>query len=278
LVIVYGDTNSTLGGALAASKLSLPLAHIEAGMRSFNPCMAEEINRVVTDHLADMLFTPTANAKNNLLREGVKKDKIFPVGDIMYDAALYYGERTQCRSNIFKKIRVIPKGYILCTVHRAENTDNPKRLKVIFSGLNMVARKVPVIMPLHPRTRSALHKNGISRAYYDKIILIEPVGYLDMLMLEKNSRLVVTDSGGLQKEAFFFKVSCITLREQTEWVELVESGWNKLVPPVDPLKIAETIVSSLDMKGRSIKPYGNGNTGLKITSKIKVFLEEGKVY
>lgn len=254
LVMVYGDTNSTLAGALAAAKLHIPVAHVEAGLRSFNRRMPEEINRVLTDHVSDLLFCPTRTAVENLRREGfgniVNDGHLIPLsfspsapllpcastplvintGDVMYDALLMYCELAERRSKILETLRLRPKAYALATVHRAENTDNPKRLQSIFKGLAMVAESgLPVVVPLHPRTRKALSTpSSPPHPTAPLLRIIDPVSYLDMLVLEKNARVILTDSGGVQKEAFFFRVPCVTLREETEWVETVETGWNVL--------------------------------------------------
>jgi len=230
-VLVYGDTNSTLAGALAAAKLHIPVAHVEAGLRSFNRRMPEEINRILTDHTSDLLFAPTDTAVKNLLHEGIPENKVHLVGDVMYDAALYYGAKADTHSQILSKLGLSPRGYILATIHRAENTDDAARLQAIFQGLMQVAQEIPVVLPLHPRTRKALERENLFSEVSESLLLIEPVGYLDMVMLEKNACLIATDSGGVQKEAFFYHVPCVTLREETEWVELVEMGWNCLAIP-----------------------------------------------
>jgi len=230
-VLVYGDTNSTLAGALAAVKLHIPVAHIEAGLRSFNRRMPEEINRVLTDHASDILFAPTKAAVENLRREGISEEQIQLVGDVMYDAALYYGKKAECQSQSLNRLGLKPKEYILATIHRAENTDDPRRLRAIFEGLAEVDQEMKVVLPLHPRTRVVLVEVGLYDKVARSVCLIEPVGYLDMVMLEKNARAIATDSGGVQKEAFFHRVPCLTLREETEWVELVDLGWNCIIPP-----------------------------------------------
>jgi UDP-N-acetylglucosamine 2-epimerase len=228
-VLVYGDTNSTLAGALAASKLRLPLAHVEAGLRSFNRAMPEEHNRVLTDHCADRLFCPTQTAVDNLAREGITKEVYF-VGDTMYDAVLTFGKIARERSTILRELGLERKGYLLATLHRPYNTDVPASLTNIITALREIDE--PIVFPVHPRTRQRLADlKGAARisADWNQIHLIDPVGYLDMLMLEENARLVLTDSGGIQKEAYFFGVPCLTLRPETEWIETVESGWNTLV-------------------------------------------------
>lgn len=269
-VLVYGDTNSTLAGTLAAAKLHIPVAHVEAGLRSFNKKMPEEINRVLTDHISDILFAPTKLAVDNLLMEGINKNKIFKIGDVMYDAAIYYGKKAEVASRILDRLCVFPKNYVLSTVHRAENTDNLKRLTRIIGGLKRVALDIPVILPLHPRTK---HYAKVGKINFGKIKVIEPLGYFDILKLEKNAKLIATDSGGVQKEAFFYKVPCVTLREETEWRESVELGWNIVLNKSDWKNIRDAIFSRLDTEGEKRFPYGDGKAALKIAkllSRIKL--------
>jgi len=224
-VIVFGDTNTTLAGTLAAAKLHIPVAHVEAGLRSFNRLMPEEINRVVTDHLSDRLFCPTETARKNAYKEGITQG-VEVVGDVMYDALIQVQsileERTQ---DLLHKLEVQPQGYMLVTVHRPVNTDDPTAMRNIAFALNRL--EMPIIFPIHPRTRSRLEDYDI--AWEKHILLIEPVGYLDMLTLERSAYRIITDSGGVQKQAFFLRVPCVTLREETEWTETVEIGWNVLV-------------------------------------------------
>jgi UDP-GlcNAc3NAcA epimerase len=228
LVIVYGDTNSTLAGALAASKLHIPVAHVEAGLRSFNKNMPEEINRILTDHISDILFCPTQTAVENLKREGITKG-VYLVGDIMFDALMHFSKISDIKSKILEKLNINPGEYYLATVHRAENTDNYERLKNILTALSEISMfDRTVVFPVHPRTKKMIDVFELSH-FMDKILVIEPVGYLDMIKLEKNARAILTDSGGVQKEAFWLKVPCITLRDETEWIETVELGWNRLV-------------------------------------------------
>ncbi len=229
-VMVYGDTNSTLAGALAASKLHIPVVHIEAGLRSFNRHMPEEINRLVTDHLSDALFVPTSTGIENLRREGILEEKLHFVGDVMYDAALHFGKKAEHSSSILDRLKLASKKYVLATIHRAENTDTPHLLHALLDGLMQIARTIPVILPLHPRTRKIIENDDrLSKLNAIKgLQIIDPVGYLDMILLEKNAQLIATDSGGVQKEAFFYRVPCVTLRNETEWTELVELGWNTL--------------------------------------------------
>lgn len=261
-LLVYGDTNSTLAGALVASKLHIPIVHIEAGLRSFNKKMPEEINRVLTDHVADWLFVPTKIATQNLLNEGINEDKIFEVGDIMYDVAKLYADVAEKQSKIINNLSTSSKSYILVTIHRAENTDNVERLTHIFQSLQILAEKYIIILPLHPRTKKYVQELGIST---EKLHIIEPVGYLDMIQLEKNALAIVTDSGGVQKEAFFYGVPCVTLREETEWIELVENGYNKLTPPTSVEMILHNINNAISKPYPLIKNlYGEGNTAQKI--------------
>jgi len=257
MVIVYGDTNSTLAGALAAAKLNIPVAHVEAGLRSYNRNMPEEINRLLTDHLSAFLFCPTDQAVRNLLKEGIKEERtriVKNVGDVMYDSILYYSKVAEEKSTILGELGLItpnscterfPSGaeaplgrsqtvpyptpnYYLATLHRAENTDNPKKLKSILRALNEIGKNTPIILPLHPRTKKMMKVYHLFSGFKN-IKFIEPVSYLDMLKLEKNAKAILTDSGGIQKEAYWLKVPCFTLREETEWVETVKSGWNVLV-------------------------------------------------
>jgi UDP-GlcNAc3NAcA epimerase len=224
LVLVYGDTNSTLAGALAAAKLQLQVAHVEAGLRSYNRTMPEEINRVVTDHLSELLFCPTQAAVHNLEQEGINEG-VHLVGDVMYDALLHNLSLARERSTVLADLDLEPGAYALATVHRATNTDDPANMGAILSAFG--ALPTQVILPLHPRTRKLLAE--FSLAAPANVALIEPVGYLDMLVLEQNAGCILTDSGGIQKEAYLLGVRCITLRDETEWVETVAAGWNTLV-------------------------------------------------
>jgi UDP-N-acetylglucosamine 2-epimerase len=228
-VVVYGDTNSTLAGALAACKLGTPLAHVEAGLRSFNRAMPEEHNRVLTDHCAEVLLCPTVTAVRNLAREGITAG-VHLVGDTMYDAVVRFADVAAARSTALEDLRLEPRSYALATVHRAYNTDDAETLRRLVGALE--ALPTTVVFPVHPRTRARLAQLGLDPAS-EQLRLIEPVGYLDMLVLERNARVVLTDSGGMQKEAYFLGVPCVTLRPETEWVETVEAGWN-VVAGTDP--------------------------------------------
>ena len=222
-VVIYGDTNSTLAGALVAAKLAVPVAHVEAGLRSYVRDMPEEINRVVADHVSSYLFAPTQTAVDNLAREGII-DGVTLTGDIMYDALLQNAPIAAKRSSIVRDLALTPGGYVLATVHRAANTDDPARLADLFDAFALL--KEPVIVPLHPRTRAALMGTDIE--VEPPVRIVDPAGYIDMLALEQNARVVLTDSGGVQKEAYLLGVPCVTLRDETEWVETLEGGWNVL--------------------------------------------------
>ena len=223
-VLVYGDTNSTLAGALAAAKLHVPVAHVEAGLRSGNRRMPEEINRILTDHASDLLLCPTRAAVANLATEGIERG-VHHVGDVMHDATLAARDRAEARSDVLERLELEPGGFALATVHRAENTDDPARLAELVAYLRDAGRERPVVLPLHPRTRGALERHGIAT---DGILVTDPVGYLDMQRLLAGAALVLTDSGGVQKEAYFHRTPCVTLREETEWTETIEAGWNRL--------------------------------------------------
>jgi UDP-GlcNAc3NAcA epimerase len=264
-VLVYGDTDSTLAGTLAAVKLHIPVAHVEAGLRSFNRKMPEEINRILTDHASEVLFTPTLTAVKNLNNEGIDTSKIKQVGDVMYDAALYYGSKVEQNNSLLTDLGIESKKYALVTLHRAENVDNKERLSSIFKGLGEYNNQI--ILPLHPRTKKMIESFGIAIPLNIKII--DPIGYLDMILLEKHAELIATDSGGVQKEAYFHKVPCITMRDQTEWVELVEHGVN-ILTGADTNVIIDALT-----KVKSINPalfeeplYGNGTTGIAIVEAL----------
>lgn len=265
-VLVYGDTNSTLAGALAAVKLHMPLAHVEAGLRSFNRLMPEEHNRVLTDHCSDLLLCPTQTAIQNLASEGLPGNqpgiRVALVGDTMYDAVLQFASLGNSHSNILSDLGLMPGGYLLATVHRQENTDNSLHLEGILEGLQH--SQLPVIIPLHPRTRARLSTMGFSEKLVgSNLHLIEPLGYLDMLILEQNASKILTDSGGMQKEAFFFKVPCITMREETEWIETVQSGWNVLVG-ADAAKIEAALNMSIPQGNTPSQLFGDGHAAEKI--------------
>lgn len=227
IVVVFGDTNSTVAGSLAAAKLDIPIAHVEAGLRSFNKKMPEEVNRIITDHLSDVLFCPSETAVNNLKREGISKG-VYLTGDIMFDTLTYFKPHALEQSTILEDLKLEKQDYYLATVHRAENTDDYARLKQIFNAIHNLDKNV--VIPLHPRTKNKLIEFKLSDMLsLPHIKLVEPLNYFDMLVLASNARAILTDSGGLQKEAYMLQVPCITLRDETEWVETVESGWNHVI-------------------------------------------------
>jgi len=274
IVLVYGDTNSTLAGALTAAKLNIPVAHVESGLRSYNRSMPEEINRLMTDHLATLLFCPTAQSVRNLEKEGIEDGKtrsVRKVGDVMYDSILHFSKLAEKKSAILEDLgfhnrqsAIGNRQYYLATLHRAENTDDPKRLKSILKALSEIGREIPVLLPLHPRTKKMMKAYGLlpkSRG----IRWIEPVSYLNMLSLEKNARAILTDSGGVQKEAYWLNVPCLTLRDETEWVETVATGWNVVVG-AETKRILEAL-KALDerrLKKRKADLFGDGKAGEKI--------------
>lgn len=268
VVLVYGDTNSTLAATLAAAKVHIPVVHVEAGLRSFNRRMPEEVNRIVADHLSEMLFVPTQEAARNLRQEGVDKAKIHHVGDVMYDAALYFAERSDAMSAVLRSLALHSGQFALATIHRAENTDDPQRLRVIVTALAGLSLRMPVIWPVHPRTREAMQRLDITPSKACDLRMISPVGYLDMIQLEKNSAVIVTDSGGVQKEAFFYRVPCVTLRDETEWVESVALGWNRLCSPVDSDHVVEVITAARGTGGSAGTPYGEGDAAERVAAAL----------
>jgi UDP-GlcNAc3NAcA epimerase len=265
IVMVYGDTNSTLAGTLAAVKLHIPIAHVEAGLRSFNKRMPEEINRILTDHSSDILFAPTLSAVQNLQNEGFNKNKIFNVGDVMLDATNYYSIKAEDKSVILSDLKLNSKEYILTTIHRAENTNSLTKLKNIFDSLDKIAKDQFLVLPIHPRTLNSLKSIDFSFKS-SNIIFISPVGYLDMMMLEKYAKTIITDSGGIQKEAYFHKVPCVTLRDETEWIELIENGWNFLANSKNLIEVLNKAQNIKFSNEENI--YGNGDASLKIVDKI----------
>lgn len=262
-VLVYGDTDSTLAGTLAAVKLHIPVAHVEAGLRSFNRRMPEEINRVLTDHAASLLFTPTDLATSNLASEGISGDQVCQAGDVMYDAALYYSSMADQKSDALSRLGLLKHEYILATIHRAENTDDPKRMREILKGLS--SSPLPIVWPIHPRTRKRLQEFGLSIP--PSVREVEPVGYLDMVSLERNAKIICTDSGGVQKEAYFHGVPCVTLRDETEWAETVNSGWNQLVGADSDLIIGA--LKSFDCPNEPHNAsFGNGRSAKLIAQRL----------
>jgi len=259
LVIVFGDVNSTLAGALVAAKINIPLAHIEAGLRSYQKTMPEEINRLLTDQISTFIFCPTETAVQNLKKENITKN-VYNVGDIMYDTLINSKSKIK-KSKLLKKLELKPKHYLLLTVHRASNTDSLENLRKIITVVGESREKV--VFPIHPRTKKQLKKLKL-KIKNCKLKIIPPLGYLNMLVLEKNAKKILTDSGGVQKEAYWLKIPCITLRNETEWVETVRDGWNILVGQ-NKAKILEAI-KNFQPKGPQHKYFGNGRTAKRITN------------
>ena len=282
-LLVYGDTNSTLAGALAAAKLHIPVIHIEAGLRSFNKSMPEEINRICSDHVSTFLFPPTQTAVDNLHREGFRFDTAKPVtydnpwvenvGDVMYDNSLYFAEIAESESTITQQLGVDGKPFVLCTIHRDFNTDNAERLEGIFVALNQITETsgIPVILPCHPRTAKKLGDLHNKPAVGIKVI--EPVSFFDMIKLEKHAAQIITDSGGVQKEAYFFRTPCIVMRPETEWVEIIDTG-NGVLADADPKRIVDGFTH---FSGRTQKNYpelyGDGKAAERI---IRVVVDKLK--
>ena len=270
MLLVYGDTNSTIAGALAAKKLHIPVGHVEAGLRSFNIKMPEEVNRILTDRISDILFCPTDTAIKNLEKEGYGNldNLVVRSGDVMQDAAVFYAKTSTEKSTIISDQDLSNTKFCLGTIHRAGNTDNAERLRSIFGALDEISKEFKVILPLHPRTKKILADLEIKT----DVILIDPVGYFDMIELLKNCEFVMTDSGGLQKEAFFFGKKCITMRDETEWVELVTGGYNTIVG-ADSQRIIEAYQKLNDtVLDFSVDLYGNGNASKNIVKSIKSFI------
>lgn len=261
-VVVYGDTNSTLAGALAAVKLHIPVAHVESGLRSFNRKMPEEINRILTDHASEMLFCPNDTAVKNLANEGITKG-VYQVGDVNFDSMLFFSANSEAiKKSLFKKLSIQPKSFYLATVHRAENTDDKSRLTNILQALDEIGSSdFSVILPLHPRTEGYIEKYGLTNL--QNIKFVPPVSYLEMIALEKNSKAILTDSGGIQKEAFWLKVPCITLRDETEWIETIETGWN-ILAGADKQRIINVIDKPQKRVSNADGVYGDGNAAKSI--------------
>jgi UDP-N-acetylglucosamine 2-epimerase len=268
VVLLYGDTNSTIAGALSATKLNIPVAHVEAGLRSYNRRMPEEVNRVLTDHIANFLFCPTDTGVVNLKREGISRG-VFLTGDVMLDAFLYYQKLARERSRVLLELDLKAKSYCLATIHRQENTEDHDRLFNIFKAFDAVcAEKLPLVIPLHPRTRKILNHSGNKMIPNSHIRLIEPVGYVDMIQLESNARIIFTDSGGVQKEAYFAGVPCVTLRDETEWVETVDAGVNFLAG-ADTNAAIEAYEKALTVDVKLKEGlYGNGHAAEKIVETL----------
>jgi UDP-GlcNAc3NAcA epimerase len=273
-VLVYGDTDSTLAGALAASKLKIPVMHVEAGLRSFNRHQPEEQNRVLTDHLAELCFAPTDTAAAHLQREGIPAERIVRTGDVMADAARIFGDVAEARaiellgSGILDGLGGGDQPFVLTTIHRAENTDDPARLEAILTALGQAP--LPVLLPLHPRTRARIAAHGLEHLL-EPLTLTDPLGFLAMVLLERRAALVVTDSGGVQKEAFLQGTPCVTVRRETEWVELLGCGWNRLADPADPAAMLAAMAQQLALDASQHRPplYGDGHAAEAIVERLR---------
>lgn len=265
LLLCYGDTNSTLAAGIVASKRETPLAHVEAGLRSYDREMPEEVNRVLTDHAADCLLVPSQRAAENLREEGITAG-VYNTGDVMYDAVQLVRDRTEDRSGIRDDLGVDADEYVLTTVHRPHNTDDPDRLASILDALAAVPDEV--VFPAHPRTTDAMQEYGLYEEAAEELTLIDPVGYVDFIDLTANARVVATDSGGVQKEAFFLGTPCVTMRDSTEWPEIVDAGWNVLVGG-DPQRIEAELASSFDRPEDKPQPYGDGNAAVAVQKTLE---------
>ena len=271
-VLVYGDTNSTLAGALAAAKLCIPIAHVEAGLRSHNPAMPEEINRVLTDRVSSLLLCPTETAVNNLKKEGFpnrtigkRQQQVVNVGDVMFDAVLYYRERALKEINL-QTFGLEHQRYALCTIHRQENTDKIDRIKSILGALQSIAKDLTVVLPLHPRTKAKITQYNLAN-FLKGLCLLDPLPYLEIQRLQMSAKVILTDSGGIQKEAYFHRVPCITLRDETEWLETVESEWNQLAG-ASKEKIINSYLIDTKRRESNGKYYGNGKASYKILDRL----------
>jgi UDP-GlcNAc3NAcA epimerase len=269
-VLVYGDTNSTLAGALVSAKLQIPLLHVEAGLRSYNRNMPEEINRIVTDHLSSLLLCTSSEAVSNLNKEGISGNKVVITGDIMLDSVKAFLPIADSKSDFLKTYRLSPKSFGLITIHRADSTDNLVTLRNVVTGLIKASRELPLVWPVHPRTKKMLSLLNIDN--FESVSLIDPIGYLDMLTAQQNASVIITDSGGVQKEAYFLRVPCITMRTETEWTETVTSGWNKLISPLgNNSELSECILNSINSQGEEVQLYGDGFAAQRIVeSALKV--------
>jgi len=264
LVLVYGDTNSTLAGSLAARKMHIPVAHVESGLRSFNIKMPEEVNRILSDRISDYLFCPTQKAVDNLRREGIDNG-VYNVGDVMFDVTLYYREKAREQIDL-SQWGISECNYVLCTIHRAENTNDTMRLASILEALREISTSIQVILPLHPRTKNLIRELN-KEVWLDGLMIIDPLPYLEMLRLEMSAKVILTDSGGVQKEAYFNQVPCITMRDETEWVETVDLGWNQIAG-ADKELILEKFNTLQVPAVRNSAPYGSGRASYKILEVI----------
>ena len=274
-VLVYGDTNSTLAGALAAVKIHIPIVHVEAGLRSFNRRMPEEVNRILVDRISSVLFCPTEVSVDHLKKEGIT-EHVYQVGDVMYDSSTFFAQQADALVSPLQDYELSQGNYILVTCHRAENTDDPQRLGNIVAAINELSNDCSVVLPLHPRTRNKLTENGLE--FSDKVTVTEPLSYLEMIVLERNAGLILTDSGGVQKEAFIFGVPCVTIRDQTEWTETIDCGANRLTT-TDPESILESVSGQREKRGQlpsAAAHYGGGCAAESIAALILEYLSAQK--
>lgn len=278
MVISIGDTNSTLAGALAAAKLNIPVAHVEAGLRMYNKNLAEDVNRVVTDHMSTLLFAPSDVGKRNLQREGFPKSAICQYGDTMYDALIQFDKIAEKNATVFKNLKLKKKDFVLVTMHRVENTYSIERARIILDAFVELSKEIKMVLPLHPRTRNLLKEHQLFDYYAEHLTITDPIGYLDMLVLEKNAKLVITDSGGVQKEAFYQKTPCVFLFDDTtSWKELVEMGWMTEIIPKSTPQVLKGLKKALHAKpGKKGNPYGKGNAAELIIGKIVSHLKKKK--
>lgn len=276
MVISVGDTNSTLAGALAAAKLNIPISHVEAGLRMYNKHLAEDVNRVLTDHMSSLLFVPSEVGKKNLQKEGFSKNAVYNYGCIMYDALKQFEKVADKTGKVYKELKLKHKEFVLVTMHRIENTYSVERARIILDALVEISKGIKVVLPLHPRTRNMLKEHDLYDYYSEHLTITDPIGYLDMLVLEKHAKLVVTDSGGVQKEAFFQRTPCIFLfDDKTSWTELVELGWLTEVVPKSKEQVLKKIKEGLKSKGgKKGNPYGKGNSAELMVGKMVSFLDK----
>lgn len=275
MVMLYGDTNSTLAGAIVASKLGIPVAHVEAGLRSFNRSMPEEINRIVTDRLSCLLFAPTKLALKHLSREGISNDdstSVVNTGDVMYDAFLTYSKNPPTKQ--YHSMSLGSSPYLLATIHRAENTDSRENLANILAAMIQLKQRLRVVFLLHPRTAARIKTDPMLQEILQQIETHAPLGYLDMIHAERNAAVILTDSGGVQKEADFAKTPCVTLRTETEWTETVQAGWNRVVPDLTPENILSEVINAIGTTGDQIADYGNGHASSLIAEHVVKFLSK----
>jgi UDP-GlcNAc3NAcA epimerase len=275
LLISIGDTNSTLAGALTAAKLHIPVAHVEGGLRMNDKSIAEDLNRLLIDHMSSLIFVPSKSSKENLLRESIPAEAIFNYGDIMYDAMLQFDKIAEKKSKLMQELKLKKKDFILATIHRAENTSGIELVTTILDAFVILAKEHKIVLPMHPRTRKILEQHKLLAHYAEHLTIIPPIGYLDMLVMEKNAKLVVTDSGGVQKEAFFQGTPCVIMFT-TPWTELIDLKWNTVAHPRSVQYLVKNIKAAIGRKGKNSFPYGKGNTADLVVERIITYLKGKK--